>query len=76
MQRKPDEYVDTVWCLYANRAEERKHTAKRVILYAVTALVIGAAFLWAVLWARSQEIGTNLPLAPYSIDEATGEVMK
>ena len=73
---KNPEYVDTVWLLHANRAEARRLGCRKAALYAVTALVILLIFLCAAFWARSQAIGTNLPLAPYSVDEASGEVMK
>lgn len=76
MKARRDEYVDPQWRLYADRAAERGIACKRIALVCVVALVAAGIFFGAVRWARSQVIGTNLPLAPYSIDEATGEVMK
>jgi hypothetical protein len=76
MNPRKDEYVDPQWLMYACRAERRGMACKRIVLVCAVALIAAGIFFGAVRWARIQVIGTNLPLAPYSIDEATGEVMK
>jgi len=59
--------------------DERRESKRKfqIIVLTVSIIVVGLATAGAaVYWARHQVIGTNLPLPPYSVDEASGRVLK
>jgi hypothetical protein len=61
---------------YGDERREKGRQFQILVLFFCT-LALSVLIFWAALcWARGLMIGTNLPLPPYSVDEATGEVMK
>jgi predicted membrane-bound mannosyltransferase len=71
----------SVLLLVINAEAERAKARKEVFMGAVVlvcAVVLACVFFYgACNWARGLwKTGTELPVAPYSMDEATGEVMK